>query len=171
MFPSVFDVRHCQGLPRHCGRRCQARTIALQLCRPDWLQRPQMLYARLRAMDPPAFQELRLFAFDRASRMAVRDDRNTADAGINNANCLILAIRRGCAILPDYVLALDTVGHSRRRHGISGPPGPHRRISVNHSGTSDKVTERSTHDVLTCGQVPIFYRDRASSINTPRKHS
>lgn len=146
MFPSVFDVRHCQGLPRHCGRRCQARTMALQLCGADRQQRPQMLYTRFRAMDPPALQDLRLSAFGKPSHMSVRNRRYTADVRIDDANCLILAKRCGGAILPDYVTAFDTVGQSRRRRGIlirMGPPGPHSRISVDHSVTWDKVTERS----------------------------
>lgn len=146
MFPSVFDVRHCQGLPRHCGRRCQARTMALQLCGADRQQRPQMLYTRFRAMNPPALQDLRLSAFGKPSHMSVRNRRYTADVRINDANCLILAKRCGGAILPDYVTAFDTVGQSRRRRGIlirMGPPGPHSRISVDHSVTWDKVTERS----------------------------
>lgn len=147
MFLSMFAVRLCQGLLRHGGRRCQARTMALQLlCGPDRQQRPQMLYTRFRAMDPPALQDLRLAAFGKPSHMSVRNRRYTADVKINDANCLILAKRCGGAILPDYVTAFDTVGQSRRRQGIlirMGPPGPGSRISIDHSVTWDKVTERS----------------------------
>lgn len=146
MFPSLFAVGHYQLLPRHRSRRCQARTMALQLCGVDWQQQPQVLYARLRALDPPAFRELRPAAFNRPIHMAVRNGRYTADVRINDADCWIQAKRCGGAILPDYVTAFDTVGQSRRRQGIlirMGPPGPHSRISVDHSVTWDKVTERS----------------------------
>jgi hypothetical protein len=147
IFPSKFAVRPCQLLLRHRWRRCRARTLALQLlCGPDRQQRPQMLYTGFRAMDPPALQDLRLAAFEKPSHMSVRNRRYTADVRINDADCWIQAKRCGGAILPDYVTALDTVGQSRRRQGIlirMGPPGPHSRISVDHSVTCDKVTERS----------------------------
>lgn len=89
MFPSLFAVGRYQLLPRHRSRRCQARMMALQLCGADWQQRPQVLYARLTALDPPAFQELRVVAFDRPGHMAVRDGRNSADVEINDANGLV----------------------------------------------------------------------------------
>jgi len=146
MCPSMFAVGPYQLLPRHRSRRCQARTMALQLCGVDWQQRPQMLYTGFRAMDPPALQDLRLTAIEKLSHMSVRNRRYTADVSIHDANCLILAKRCGGAIPPDYVTAFDTVGQSRRGQGIlirMGPPGPHIRISVGHSVTWDKVTERS----------------------------
>lgn len=147
MSPSKFAVRPYQLLLRHGGRRCQARAMALQLlCGPDRQQRPQVLYTRFRAMDPPTLQDLRMAAFEKPSHMSVSNRRYTADVRINDANCLILAQRCGGAILPDYVTACDTVGQSRRRQGIlirMGPPGPHSRISIDHSVTWDKVTELS----------------------------
>jgi hypothetical protein len=171
MCPSMFAVRPCPLLLRHCWRRHQTRTMALQMCGVHRQQQLQMLYARLRAMAPPALQGLRLFAFDRPSLMSVRDGRYSADVEINDADRLVQPKRCIGAVLPDYVTAFDTVGQSWRRQGIlirMGPPGPHSRISVNFSDTCDNVTERSPHDVLTCGQIPMFYRDPASSINTPR---
>lgn len=171
MFPSMFAICYCQLLLRHRGRRCQARTLALQLCGADRQQQPQMLYARLRAMDPRAFQGLRLVAFDRPSHRSVRNGRHTVDVGINDANCLIHAKRCATAILPDYFTALDTVCQSGRRQGIlirTGPSRPQSRISVDLSVTCDNVTERSPHDVLPGGRIPMFYSDPACSIDTPR---
>lgn len=170
MFPSKFAARHCQLLLRHRWPRYQERTMALQLGGADRQQQPEMLYVRLRAMDSPAFQELRLAAVDRPSHMAVRGGRYTADIGINDANCLTQEKHCVGAVLPDYVTAFDTEGQSRRRQGIlirMRPPGPHSRLSVNLSDTCDNVTERSPHDVLTCGRISMFYRDPAGSINTP----
>ncbi len=169
MFPSMSAVRHCQLLLHHRWRRYQARTMALQLCGPDRQKQLSMLHARLRAMGSPAFRGLRLVAFGRASRMAARNGRYTADVGINDADCLIHAIRCAKVIVPDYAGAIDTAGQSRRRQGIlihPGPPGPHSRMSVNLSDICDNLTGRSPHDALTGGQLPMFYSDPPRSINT-----
>lgn len=174
MFPSKFAVRHCQLLLRHRWPRCQERTMALQLGGADRQQRPEMLYARLRAMDPPAFQDLRLVALDRPGHMGVRDGRYGANVEINGANRLVQPKRCVRAVLPDYVPAFDTVCQRGRRQGIlirTGRPGHQSRISINHGGTFDNVTGRSPHDVLTGGRIPMFYSDPACSINRPRKHS
>lgn len=170
IFPSKFAVRPCQLLLRHRSRRCQARTIALQLCGVDWQQQPQLLYARLIALDPPAFRELRPAALNRLIRMEVRNGRYTAMVDINGANCLMQAKRCATAILPDYFPALNTVCQSGRRQGAlirTGRPGPQSPTSVNHGGALGNVTGRSPHDVLTVGRIAMF-SDPASSINTPR---
>lgn len=157
MFPSMFAVGPYQLLPRHRSRRCQARTMALQLCGVDWQQQPQVLYARLRALDPPAFQELRLVAFDRPSHMAVRNSRYIAMVGINDANCLIREKRCAGAVLPDHATALGTVCQSGTIQGIlirKGPPGPQNRISI----YPREITGRGPHDVLTGGRILMLYR-------------
>ncbi|CAM5550142.1 Restriction system protein OS=Sphingobium scionense OX=1404341 GN=GGQ90_004301 PE=4 SV=1 [Sphingobium scionense] len=56
----AFVVRRSRIPVRHRWRRRQARTMAEQLRGRDRSQPPQLLYARLRAMDPLAFEELLL---------------------------------------------------------------------------------------------------------------
>ena len=161
VFPSMFAVRHCQLHLHHRWRRYQASTMAMQLCGPDRQKQSPKVYARLRAMDSPAFQELRLVAFDRPSHMAGRNGRSTVGVGINDANCLIQAKRGAANILPDYFPALNTVCQRGRRQGAlirTGRPGPQSPTSVDHGGALGNVTGRSPHDVLTGGRIAMFYR-------------
>src|SRR3546814_11160707 len=75
--------RHYRIPIRHRWRRRQAREMCEQLCGRDRNQPAGIHYARLRAMDPLAFEELLLEAFERRGHRVIRNRRYTGDGGID----------------------------------------------------------------------------------------
>jgi hypothetical protein len=107
----------------------------LQLGGADRQPQRQMLYVRLRVMNPPAFQELRVVAFDRPGHMVVRDGRYSVDVEIIDANGVVQPKRCAGAILPDYVPAFDTELQKTRHldtNGAAWTSTPHIRQSLPH---------------------------------------
>lgn len=152
---------------RHRWRRRQARTMASQLCGPDRLQPPQLLYARLRAMDPLAFEELLLESFERCGHKVVRNRRYTGDGGIDGqvvidgATWLIQAKRYASAVRPDHVVAFDTLCQAHRCRGLfihTGRTGPQSRLTVSHSGTVRIISGQTLLALLTGGPLPDLTR-------------
>ena len=115
----AFVVRRSRIPVRHRWRRRQARTMAEQLRGRDRSQPPQLLYARLRAMDPLAFEELLLESLERRGHKVTRNHRYTGDGGIDGqvviegAIWLIQAKRYAGTIRPDHVVAFQTLCQSR----------------------------------------------------------
>ena len=109
---------------RHRWRRRQARAMCEQLRGPDRDQPAALHYARLRAMDPLAFEELLLEAFERRGHKVIRNPRYTGDGGvdgeviINGERWLIQAKRYRDAIRPEHVREFAMLCATRRRRGM-----------------------------------------------------
>lgn len=108
---------------RHRWRRRQARTMCVALRGPDRSQPPARIYARLRAMDALAFEDLLLESFAMRGHKVVRNRRYTGDGGldgrvtIGGQTWLIQAKRYASAIRPEHVEAFAILC---RRHGAPG---------------------------------------------------
>lgn len=148
---------------RHRWRRRQARAMALQLSGRDRLQPPQLLYARLRAMDPLAFEELLLECFERRGHGVVRNRRYTGDNGIDGQVMiegdiwLIQAKRYADAIRPEHVAAFEALCRAKGRRGLfihTGRTGPQSRAMVAGSDRVAIISGRALLSLLTGGPLP-----------------
>ena len=116
--------RHYRVPIRHRWRRRQARTMCEQLRGPDRDQPAVLHYARLRAMDPLAFEELLLEAFEQRGHRVIRNRRYTGDGGvdgeviIDGRRWLIQAKRYRDAIKPEHVREFAMLCAARRRRGM-----------------------------------------------------
>ena len=101
----------------------QARTMCIALRGPDRSQPPARIYARLRAMDALAFEELLLESFAMRGHKVVRSHRYTGDGGVDGQvviggqTWLIQAKRYASAIRPEHVEAFALLC---RRRGMPG---------------------------------------------------
>lgn len=148
---------------RHRWRRRQARTMALQLSGKDRLHPPQLLYARLRAMDPLAFEELLLECFERRGHGIMRNRRYTGDGGIDGQVMiegeiwLIQVKRYADAIRPEHVAAFETLCRAKGRRGLfihTGRTGPQSRVMVACSDRVAIVSGRALLSLVTGGPMP-----------------
>jgi len=120
----VLVFRHYRVPIRHRWRRRQAREMCEQLRGRDRDQPAGIHYARLRAMDPLAFEELLLEAFERRGHRVIRNRRYTGDGGvdgeviINGERWLIQAKRYRNAIRPEHVHDFAMLCATRRRRGM-----------------------------------------------------
>ncbi|WP_237751457.1 MULTISPECIES: restriction endonuclease [unclassified Sphingobium] len=95
-----------------------------QLRGPDRDQPAVLHYARLRAMDPLAFEELLLEAFEQRGHRVIRNRRYTGDGGvdgeviIDGRRWLIQAKRYRDAIKPEHVREFAMLCAARRRRGM-----------------------------------------------------
>jgi restriction system protein len=109
---------------RHRWRRRQARTMYSQLSGADRDQPAGMHYARLRAMDPLAFEELLLEAFERRGYRVIRNRRYSGDGGtdgevvICGRRWLIQAKRYRHAIRPEHVRDFAALCARRGQRGL-----------------------------------------------------
>jgi len=117
-------LRHFRTPIRHRWRRRQARTMCRQMRGPDRDQPATLIYARLRAMDPLAFEELLLEAFEQRGHRVVRNRRYTGDGGvdgeviINGERFLVQAKRYRETIRPEHVSDFIALCSSRGRRGL-----------------------------------------------------
>jgi len=120
----AFLYLHYRVPIRHRWRRRQARTMCDQLRGPDRDQPAALHYARLRAMDPLAFEELLLEAFERRGHRVIRNRRYTGDGGvdgeviIDGERWLIQAKRYRDAIRPEHVRDFAMLCATRKRRGM-----------------------------------------------------
>jgi restriction system protein len=149
---------------RHRWRRRQARVMAQQLRGRDRLQPPQLLYARLRSMDPLAFEELLLESFERRGFRVIRNHRYTGDGGvdgkvmIDGALWLIQAKRYTTAIRPEHVSAFNTLCRARNCHGLlihTGRTGPQSREFVGNSSHVEIISGRRLLALVTGGPIAL----------------
>lgn len=116
--------RHYRVPIRHRWRRRQAREIYEQLRGRDRDQPAGIHYARLRAMDPLAFEELLLEAFERRGHRVIRNRCYTGDGGvdgeviIDGERWLIQAKRYRETIRPEHVSDFAQLCATRRRRGL-----------------------------------------------------
>lgn len=143
--------RHYRIPIRHRWRRRQAREMCEQLRVRDRDQPAGVHYARLRAMDPLAFEELLLEVFERRGHRVIRNRRYTGDGGvdgeviIDGERWLIQAKRYRDAIRPEHVWDFAQLCAVRRRRGLfihTGRTG----------GMSRAVVDRATGIEIVSGQ-------------------
>ena len=161
----ALALHHFQVPLQHRWRRRQARTMAAQLRGRDRDQPPQLLYARLRAMDPLAFDELLLESFERRGQKVIRNRRYTGDGGIewhvviNGIVWFIQAKRYADSIRPDHVVAFAALCRAKGRRGLfihTGRTGPQSRAAIAHGGEIEIISGRMLLAVLTDGSFPDF---------------
>lgn len=120
----AFLYRRYRVPIRHRWRRRQARTVCEQLRGRDRDQPAALHYARLRAMDPLAFEELLLEAFERRGHKVIRNRRYTGDGGVDGEviiegeRWLIQAKRYRDAIRPEHVSDFAMLCATRKRRGM-----------------------------------------------------
>lgn len=120
----VLLARAIQAPVRHRWRRRQAKTMCAAFRGCDASQPPGRIYARLRAMDPLAFEELLLESFASRGHKVRRNRRYTGDGGIDGQVIiagqlwLIQAKRYAGAIRPEHVTAFGAVCRARSLPGI-----------------------------------------------------
>lgn len=133
----------------HRWRRRQAKTMCASFRGPDVMQSPGRVYARLRAMDPLAFEELLLESFAARGHKVRRNRRYTGDGGIDGQVIiggrvwLIQAKRYASAIRPEHVAAFANVCRSRRSPGIfihTGRTGALSRAAFDGSGQIELIS-------------------------------
>lgn len=116
--------RHDRIPIRHRWRRRQAREMCEQLRGRGRDQPVALHYARFRAMDPLAFEELLLEAFERRGHRVIRNCRYTGDGGvdgeviIDGIRFLIQAKRYKDAIRPEHVWDFAQLCATRRQRGL-----------------------------------------------------
>jgi restriction system protein len=124
---------------RHRWRRRQARVMADQLQGCDRDQPFQLIYGRLRAMDPLAFEELLLECFERRGLSVARNRRYTGDGGVDGRlflrgeTILIQAKRYAGAIRPEHVGDFVALCRAQRCRGLfihTGRTGPGSREQI-----------------------------------------
>jgi restriction system protein len=163
--------RHYQIPIRHRWRRRQARTMCEQLRGPDRDQPAALHYARLRAMDPLAFEELLLEAFEQRGHRVIRNRRYTGDGGvdgeviIDGRRWLIQAKRYRDAIKPEHVREFAMLCATRRRRGMfihTGRTGGMSRTICSSADGIEIVSGQRLLALLTCG--PACKRDPVSGV-------
>jgi restriction system protein len=124
---------------RHRWRRRQAKAMAIQLQGRDRDQPAQLIFGRLRAMDPLTFEELLLDCFERRGLTVWRNRRYSGDGGIDGRlviggeTVLIQAKRYSSAIRPEHVSAFVELCASSRCRGVfihTGRTGPQSRLQL-----------------------------------------
>jgi restriction system protein len=131
----VLIARRAHMPLRHRWRRRQARTMCIALRGADSTQPPPRIYARLRAIDALAFEELLLESFAMRGHQITRNHRYTRDGGVDGQVTIagrtwfVQAKRYASAIRPDYIEAfaqvcrrhrkLELFIHTRRTGGLS----------------------------------------------------
>lgn len=168
----AFFVHRFRAPVKHRWRRRQARTMAAQLRGRDRLQPPQLLYTRLLAMDPLAFEELLLESFERRGYKVIRNHRYTGDGGIDGqvvidgAVWLIQAKRYADTILPEHVAAFEALCRARGKRGLfihTGRTLPRSRAVVARGSSIEILVGRALLALLTDGPFPDLSGTRPRS--------
>jgi restriction system protein len=148
---------------RHRWRRRQARVMCAQLCERDRDQPAALHYARLRAMDPLAFEELLLEAFERRGYRVIRNRRYSGDGGVDGEvvicgrRWLIQAKRYRQAIRPEHVQDFAALCARRGQYGMfihTGRTGEMSRAAADGAPRVEIVSGRRLLALLTGG--PFF---------------
>lgn len=144
----------------HRWRRRQARVMCDQLQGRDRGQPRSLVYARLRAMDPLAFEELVIEAFARRGHRVVRSQRYSGDGGVDgevmmSGERLLLQMKRyRGAVRPEHVRDFADVCAARRARGLfihAGRTGGMSRAIVGDARHIDIVSGDRLIDLLTGG--------------------
>jgi len=109
---------------RHRWRRRQARTMWEQFHGCDRYQPAARVFARVRAMDPLAFEELLLTCFEARGHKVVRNRRYTGDGGVDGRVVLhgmvwLLQTKRyDSAVRPEHVHSFALLCARQRQLGL-----------------------------------------------------
>ncbi len=152
---------------RHRWRRRQARVMCDAFCGRDRSEPPALIYARLRAMDALAFEELLLESFERRGHRVVRNRRYTGDGGVDGQVVidgriwLIQAKRYAAAIRPEHVQALASLCAARGILGLfihTGRTGESSRGIVMLHGKVQIISGHQLLALITGGPIVIGVR-------------
>lgn len=166
----AWTLRRCRVPIRHRWRRRQARTMCRQMSGGDRTQPAPMLYARLRAMDPLAFEELLLEAFEQRGHRVIRNRRYTGDGGvdgevvISGVRYLIQAKRYRDTIRPEHVRAFADLCNARRRPGLfihTGRTGGQSRAALDGCACVEIISGRTLLALLTGGPFEVSHPERS----------
>lgn len=153
---------------KHRWRRRQARTMCQQMRGRDRTQPPPMLYARLRAMDPLAFEELLLEAFELRGHRVIRNRHYTGDGGVDGeveiggTRYLIQAKRYRDTIRPEHVRDFADLCKTRRRRGLfihTGRTGGMSHAILGDSANIEVISGRTLLALLTGAPFELPSRD------------
>lgn len=142
----------------HRWRRRQARTMCTELHGRDRDQPRALIYARLRTMDPLAFEELVVEAFERRGHRVVRSARYSGDGGVDGEvviegeRVLLQMKRYRSAIRPEHVRDFAGVCRARRARGLfihAGRTGNASRAAVANAPHIEVVSGDRLVDLLT----------------------
>ncbi|WIW89637.1 restriction endonuclease [Sphingobium sp. V4] len=149
---------------RHRWRRRQARTMCVAFRGPDRTQPPARIYARLRAMDALAFEELLLESFAMRGHRVIRNPRYTGDGGIDGQvviggqNWLIQAKRYASAIRPEHVEAFALLCRRQGKPGLfihTGRTGGMSRSLLDRHKNVELVSGERLLTLLTGGSLML----------------
>ena len=153
----------------HRWRRRQARRMCAELRGRARNQPRGLIYARLRAMDALAFEELVVEAFERSGHRVVRSDRYSGDGGVDgeviiDGERILLQMKRyRSAIRPEHVRAFADVCSRRRARGLfihAGRTGDLSRAAIADSPHIEIVSGDRLIDLLTGGPILCGQRHR-----------
>jgi len=156
--------RHFRTPFSHRWRRRQARTMCRQLRGPDRNQPATLIYAWLRAMDPLAFEELLLEAFEQSGHRVIRNRRYTGDGGvdgeviINGERFLVQAKRYRETIRPEHVGDFVALCSSRSCRGFfihTGRTGGASRDALADISCVEIISGKPLLALLTGGSFPL----------------
>jgi restriction system protein len=142
----------------HRWRRRQARAMCAELRGQGRDQPCVLIYARLRAMDPLAFEELVIEAFARRGHHVVRSARYSGDGGVDGEvviggeRVLLQMKRYRSAIRPEHVRDFATVCRVRRARGLfihAGRTGDASRAVIADAPHIEIVSGERLIDLLT----------------------
>lgn len=142
----------------HRWRRRQAHRMCTELHGRDRDQPRGLIYARLRAMDPLAFEELVIEAFVRRGHRVVRSARYSGDGGVDgevviDGERILLQMKRyRSAIRPEHVRDFSGLCRSRRALGLfvhAGRTGDASRAAVADASHVEIVSGNKLIDLLT----------------------
>jgi len=149
----------------HRWRRRQARVIAGQLRGSDRLQPPQFRYARLRAMDPRAFEELLMESLELFGHKVNRNHRSAGGEGvdgevvIDGSVWLIQAKRYVDTMQPEHVAAFENLCRANGHRGLfihTGRTCPQSRAVITDGSVVQIIAGRALLALLTDGSLPML---------------
>lgn len=155
----------------HRWRRRQARTMCAELRGRDRDQPRGLIYARLRAMDALAFEELVVEAFEQSGHRVVRSTRYSGDGGVDgeviiDGERILLQMKRYRSVIrPEHVRAFADVCSRRRARGLfihAGRTGDLSRTAIADSAHIEIVSRDRLIDLLTGGAILCGGRHRRS---------
>lgn len=160
----------------HRCRRRQTRTMCNELHGRDRDQQRGLIYARLRAMDPLAFEELVVEASERRGHRVVRSARYGGDGGVDGevvieGERVPLQIKRyRSAIRPERARDFASVCRAQRARGLvihAGRTGDASRAAVANAPHIEIVSGDGLVDLLT-GRPFMYGRQGASAVRSRR---
>lgn len=149
---------------QHRWRQRQVRMMCQELRGCDRAQTPALIYARLRAMDALAFEDLLLESFERRGHRVVRNHRYTGDGGVYGQVViagqvwLIQAKRYAGSIRAQHIRAFVSICATRNVPGLfvhTGRTGGSSRGAVAQLAAVDTVSGQRLLALITGCQITL----------------